>query len=457
MTIFRKKSVNSIFEESQKKLLKPTMKTIDLVLFGVGVIVGTGILVLTGAASAQAGPAVIFSFLIAGLACCLAALCYAELASAIPSSGGTYTYVYVAIGELVAHIMGWLMIGGYIIFAAAVANGWSSYFTRLLLGLGVDIPEKLIKIPAEGGIVNLPPIILVALLTIVLWNGASSSKLVNNILVTIKISIVLLFVVVGVFYVEPTNWTNNFSPTGFIGVMTAATTVLLAYLGFDAIATSSEETIDPGKSLPRAIIITMIICTSLYIIVCLILTGVVPYNELGQGDALAFVLEKVGQNTVAGVVTLGAVIGLMAGVLSCMFASIRVVYTMGRDGLIPKKFMQVNKNNVPSLSTWIVGVMTAILASFLPLGQLAELANLSAILSFALISYSTLAIAKLYPEIKRPFKVPAMPYIPVLSMLLFAALLYSVTLTTWIIVSIWTILGLIVYFSYSKKHSKEEK
>lgn len=454
MSIFRKKSIESILNESGKKTLTPTMRTIDLILFGIAAIVGGGILVLTGVASSKAGPAVVFSFLIAGLACGLAALCYAEMASAAPSSGSTYTYAYLSIGEFIAHNVGWVLIGGYLLTSATVANGWSGYFKSLMTGLGINIPEEFTKLPAAGGYGNIPALCVVLLMTFVLSRGTSSSKNTNNILAAVKISIVVLFVAVGIFYVEPTNWTANFAPTGATGVMLGATTVFFAYLGFDAISTSAEETINPQKSLPRAIVITLLICTTFYVIVCLVLTGMVPYEKLGIGNALAFALNEVGQGKAAGAISAGAVVGLMAGVLSFLFASVRIGFTMARDGLLPASLTKVNKKQVPGTLTWTLGILTALLAGFLPLGQLADLANVAAIISFALVSYATIAFRKSNPDAKRGFKVPAVPTIPIISIILFLALLYSVTATTWLVFFVWVAVGSVVYFTYSKHHSK---
>ena len=401
MQIFRKKTIEKVFGESEKKTLRPTLRTMDLILLGIGSVIGSGILVLTGEAASKAGPSVIFSFLIAGLACGLTALCYAELSSTIPSSGSVYTYSYITLGEIVAHCMGWLLAGSYIIAGAAIANGWSSYFKSLLEGFGIILPKKFTTLPSEGGYGSI-----------------------------LAITVVLL-------------------------IMIGATTVFFAYLGFDTISTSAEETINPQKALPRAIIITLLICTVFYIIVCLVITGMVPFSQLGKGDALAYVLGVVGQDKVAGIVSLGAVIGLLSGPLGTMFAAVRILFTMSRDGLLPKKLSSLNKSGVPGPTTIGVGLLMAILTGFLPLGQLADLANVSYIIAFMLVSYSMFVIRREYPNVKRGFTMPGMPYLPIISILLFIVLLYGIQFSTWIIFGCWILVGLAIYFSYSVNHSKE--
>lgn len=456
MQIFRKKTLEKVLGESGKKTLRPTLKTMDLILLGIGSVIGSGILVLTGEAASKSGPSVIFSFLIAGLACGLTALCYAELSSTIPSSGSVYTYSYITLGEVVAHCMGWLLAGSYIIAGAAIANGWSSYFKSLLEGFGIIIPKEYTTLPSEGGYGNVLAMTVVLLITIVLFKGTKSSKFVNNFMVAIKILVILLFVLVGIFYIAPTNWTDNFAPQGISGVMIGATMVFFAYLGFDTISTSAEETINPQKALPQAIIITLFLCTVFYIIVCLVITGMVPFTQLGKGDALAYVLGKVGQGKLAGVVSLGAVIGLLSGPLGTMFAAVRVLYTMSRDGLLPRQLSILNRSGIPGSTTIGVGLLMTILTGFLPLGQLADLANVSYIIAFALVSYSTFIIRRDYPNAKRGFTMPGMPYLPMISILLFIVLLYGIQLSTWKIFGCWILVGLAIYFIYSKNHSKEK-
>lgn len=454
MNIWRKKDVASVLDENENSSITPTMSTFDLVLFGVGAIIGSGIMVLTGIASAEAGPAVIFSFLIAGAACGLAGLCYAEMASAVPSSGSTYTYTYLAVGELVAHCIGWVLVGGYVLTAATIASGWSGYFSSLLEGFGLHLPRALMTIPANGGLGNYPAMLVVLLITWLLSRGTSSSKLVDDLLVLIKLGIIVLFVVVGAFYIHPVHWTANFAPTGFSGVMGAATTVFFTYLGFDAISTSAEDAKNPQKSLPRAIIITLIICTLLYMIVCLVMTGVVSYTRLGHGDALAFVMRAIHQDLAAEIISLGAVIGLMAGILSFVYASVRISNEMAIDGLLPQRLAKRNSRGVPVYFTWGVGILTALLTAYLPLTQLADLANVASILAFTLVCYATIVFRKQHPELPRGFEMPAVPLLPVVAIVIFVSLLWSIKLTTWLIFFTWLAIGIVIYFLYSYRHSR---
>lgn len=454
MNIWRKKDVTSVLDENEHSSVTPTMSTFDLVLFGVGAIIGSGIMVLTGIASAEAGPAVIFSFLIAGAACGLAGLCYAEMASTVPSSGSTYTYTYLAVGELVAHCIGWVLVGGYILTAATIASGWSGYFTSLLNGFGIHLSKAWLTIPANGGYGNYPAMLVVLLITALLSRGTSSSKFVDDILVLIKVGIIILFIVVGAFFIHPINWTAHFAPSGFSGVMGAATTVFFTYLGFDAISTSAEDAKNPQQSLPRAIIITLVVCTLLYMVVCLVMTGVVPYSTLGHGDALAFVMRSIHQGLVAEVISFGAVIGLMAGILSFVYASVRISNEMATDGLLPMRLAKRNSNGVPVYFTWGVGILTALLTAYLPLTQLADLANVASILAFTLVCYATIAFRKRYPELPRGFAMPAVPFLPILAIIIFISLLWSIKATTWLIFLAWLAIGLVIYFAYSYRHSR---
>lgn len=454
MNIWRKKDVTSVLDENEHSTVTPTMSTFDLVLFGVGAIVGSGIMVLTGIASAQAGPAVIFSFLIAGAACGLAGLCYAEMASTVPSSGSTYTYTYLAVGELVAHCIGWVLVGGYVLTAATIASGWSGYFSSLLSGFGIHISKAWMSIPAAGGYGNYPAMFVVLLITWILSRGTSSSKFVDDILVLIKIGIIVLFIAVGAFYIHPIHWTAHFAPTGFSGVMGAATTVFFTYLGFDAISTSAEDAKNPQKSLPAAIIITLIVCTLLYMVVCLVMTGVVSYTRLGHGDALAYVMRAIHQGLAAEIISLGAVIGLMAGILSFVYASVRISNEMAIDGLLPMQLAKRNAKGVPVYFTWGVGILTAVLTAYLPLTQLADLANVASILAFTLVCYATIVFRKQYPELPRGFAMPAVPFLPILAIIIFISLLWSIKPVTWLIFACWLAVGLVIYFAYSYRHSR---
>ncbi|HHQ8914984.1 TPA: amino acid permease, partial [Bacillus cereus] len=319
--LLKKKSVTQLLEHNQSKTLTKTLGAFDLIMLGVGSIVGTGVLVLTGLVAARdAGPAVIFSFVLAAIICGFIALCYAEIASTLPASGSVYTYSYATIGEFVAHLVGWSLLLIYIVATAAVAAGWTGYFHNLIKGFGLEIPKALVTIPSHGGIVNLPAVIITLILAWMLSRGTRESKRINNIMVLIKIGMILLFITVGIFYVKPTNWIP-IAPYGLSGIFTGGAAILFAFTGFDILATSAEEVKDPKRNLPIGIIASLIICTIIYIMVCLVMTGMVSYKELNVPEAMAYVMEVVGQGKVAGAIAAGAVIGLMAVIFSNMYAA----------------------------------------------------------------------------------------------------------------------------------------
>jgi APA family basic amino acid/polyamine antiporter len=456
-SLLRKKSISQLIQQSNQKTLKRSLSAFDLTLLGVGAIIGTGIFVLTGVVAAEsAGPALIISFILSGIACALAAFCYAEFASSVPVSGSVYTYSYATLGEIFAFLIGWDLMLEYLLATAAVATGWSAYFQALLEGFGIHLPSILTSSPGsgEGGIVNLPAIIIILLITALLSKGIKESSRVNNIMVFIKLAVIITFIFVGVFYVKPENWTP-FAPFGFEGIITGAATVFFAYLGFDAVATAAEEVKRPQRDVPIGIISSLFICTILYIVVSLILTGMVPYTQLNVADPVAFALQFVGQNSLAGIISVGAITGITTVLLVIMYAQVRVSFAMSRDGLLPKKLSIVHPTfKTPFQNTWITGFIAAMIAGFIDLTTLANLVNIGTLAAFTTVSIAIIVLRKSHPNLKRAFKVPFVPVLPVISALLCIYLMTSLPMTTWIAFVIWIGIGLIVYFAYARRHSK---
>ncbi|TPG71253.1 amino acid permease [Brevibacillus laterosporus] len=452
--LLRKKSVTDLLEQGQKKSLNKTLTSFDLSLMGIGAVLGTGVMVLTGIVAARdAGPAVILSFMIAALVCGFAAFCYSEFASTIPVSGSAYTYTYATLGEFVAHLMGWTLLSVYFLTTSAVAVGWSAYFNTLLTGFGWGLPEQLVSTPMQGGIINLPAVIIVLLITLVLSRGTKESKKFNNFMVLVKLVVILLFIVVGVFYVKPENW-SPFMPYGVDGIFAGAAAVFFAFLGFDAVSTSAEDCKNPQKALPVGIISSLVVCTILYVIVCLIMTGITSYKNLDVPEAMAYVLELVGQDSVAGIVAVGAVIGIMAVIFAYVYAGTRVIFAMSRDGLLPKRFSRVDKRSeTPVFSTWLTGLISGGIAGFVEIKELSNLANIGALLTFAMVALSVIVLRKTHPNLERGFKVPLVPLLPILTMVFCAFLMFNLPAATWMYFAIWIVIGTVVYFGYSKKHS----
>jgi basic amino acid/polyamine antiporter, APA family len=454
--IFRKKSINTMIAQSRKVELNRTLGLFDLIFLGVGCVIGTGIFVVTGIVAAQsAGPAIIISFIIAGIACALAALCYAEFSSVAPLSGSVYTYTYATMGEIFAFLIGWDLMLEYVLAISAVATGWSAYFRSLIEGFGIHFPKIISTAPGTGtgGVVDLPAVIIILLITALVSRGVKESTRFNNVMVFIKLAIILIFIFVGVKYVKPENWTP-FAPFGFKGIVTSAATVFFAYIGFDVIATASEEVKKPKRDMPIGIIASLAICTILYIAVSLVLTGMVPYTHLNVGDPVALALKYVGQNRLAGLISVGAVVGITTVLLALIFAQVRLSFAMSRDGLLPKGLAKVHKKyKTPFSNTWLTGFVAAGIAGFVDLTTLAHLVNMGTLAAFTLISIAIIVLRKKHPEIKATFRVPFVPVLPAISALFCLYLSISLPAITWISFGIWLTVGTFVYFCYGRKHS----
>ncbi len=463
--IFRVKPIDILIKESKGKegeqhSLKRELGAFELTALGIGAIIGTGIFVLTGVAAAKySGPALILSFIISGLACSFAALCYAEFASIVPVSGSAYTYGYAALGELWAWIIGWDLILEYTVAIAAVAIGWSGYIVSLLKSAGITLPLFLTNAPGvSGGVINLPAMLIIALITGLLIRGVKESARLNNIIVVIKISVVLIFIAIGVFHIKPANW-NPFLPYGWSGVFRGAAIVFFAYIGFDAVSTAAEEVKNPQKDLPKGIIYSLVICTALYIIVSAVLTGMVPYLKFKEASApVAFALSQVGINWGSALVSVGAVCGITSVTLVMMYGQTRVFFAMSRDGLLPKTFGSVHKKfGTPVKSTILVGIVTAVLAGFTTISEVAELTNIGTLFAFVIVSAAVIVLRKKRPDLKRPFKCPWVPVIPLMGILSCLYLIIVLPRVTQIRFVVWLVIGLIIYFLYSRKHSTLNK
>ncbi|MFD1471601.1 APC family permease [Companilactobacillus mishanensis] len=447
----RRKAIDDLMCAGNDK--PKTLGLFDLTIMGVGAIIGTGILVLTGiVAATDAGPGVVFSFLIAALASALIGLCYSELTTTIPSSGSAYVYSWITMGEQIAFFSGWTLLGVYITTTATVANGWTGYVASFLREIGINLPHSLTQSPFTGGLVNLPAVLIVLLITLLLTRGMSESKVVNNVLVLVKIGIIILFVIVGAFSVKSSNW-KPFLPYGVKGIFTGASTVFFSFLGFDALATSAEDCKHVQKNLPIAIIASLTISTVLYIIVSLVMTGDVQYNLLNVPEAMSFVLITIKHPIVAQIVSAGAILGILAVILAFIYASSNIAMSMSRGGFLPPIFSKLNsKTQTPNRSLWLIGITTAVCAGFLDIKNLATFANVGSLCIFFIISLAVLLLRKQHPELKRSFKVPFGVVIPILSALVCLLLLFNLPASAWIKYIGWLAIGLVLYFAYSKSH-----
>lgn len=455
--IFWKKPIDQLLEVSSgKKGLKKVLGTTGLLLMGIGAIIGAGIFILTGIASANySGPALIISFAIAGTACFFTALCYAEFASMVPVAGSAYTYSYVTLGEIFAWIIGWDLILEYLVIVAAVAVGWSGYIVNIFITLGIILPAQLINPPGfQGGLINLPAVLVIALITWLLLRGTKESSQFNTVIVIIKLSVILLFISIGVNYINPANY-HPFLPYGWSGVFKGAAIIFFAYIGFDAITTAAEEVKNPQKTFPIAIIGSLIISSILYIVVAAVLNGMVPYYLFKDTAApVAFALERVGISWADIIISIGALCGITSVLLVGFFGQTRVFFAMSRDGLLPQLFSKIHKDfKTPTNSIILVGVVAAVIAAFVPITQIAELVNIGTLAAFIIVAAAVIILRRQRPELERPFKTPLVPLVPVLAIISCLFLVAELPTITHLRFVIWLAIGLVVYYFYGRKKS----
>ena len=461
MSIFRVKPIADIIENSERKKLTKSLGALDLVLLGIGCIIGMGIFVLTGVGAAKyAGPGIVLSFVLSGTACIFAALIYAELASMVPVAGSAYTYTYASLGEAAAWIIGWNLILEYAVAAGAVASGWSGYVTGIFEAAGHALPYSLTHAPnwfgesdKPAGIMNLPAILVTIFVTTMLFFGTAKSAKFNMVLVLVKLCTLTLFLVLAVPNIHVENW-NPFLPYGLSGVATGAAVIFFAYIGFDAVSTSAEECRNPNRDLPIGLIGSLLICTVLYILVAGSLTGIVSYKLLDNAEPLAFALRQIGYNFGSVLVAVGAIAGLTTVLLVLIYGQTRIFFAMSRDQLLPEKFATIHpKFGTPYIMTIATGALVAVVAGFAPLHVIAELSNIGTLSAFVIVAVGVLVLRKSNPDANRPFRCPAIWFVGIGAIVSCGYLMISLPATTWERFGIWSFIGILVYAFYSYRKS----
>lgn len=478
-----KKSISKLVSEAEQSgegTLKRTLTSSGLVALGVGAIIGAGLFSLTGIAAADhAGPAVMLSFIIAAVGCAFAGLCYAEFASMIPVAGSAYTYSYATMGEFMAWIIGWDLVLEYALAAATVAVSWSQYVNEFCLILGIQLPPDLLAGPWEGGIINLPAILIVCLLSLLLMRGTQESSFVNNILVVLKVGVVLLFIVLGWQFINPANhsplipinpgeelvkqgklgfwefWnSSDRGHFGWSGVLQAAGVVFFAFIGFDAVSTAAQEAKNPKKGMPIGIIGSLVICTVLYVLFSYVMTGLANYTEFsGDAKPVATAFGKTGYHFLNTAMILTIIAGYTSVILVMLLGQSRVFYSMSKDGLLPKAFSDLSKRQTPWKTNLIFMAFVSVFAGFVPVSDLGHMVSIGTLFAFALVCIGVLVLRKTNPELDRPFRTPFVPVIPILGVLVCVLLMAGLPIESWERLGIWMVIGVILYFIYGKKNS----
>ena len=473
MSLFTKKSIDSLRADAESNTLRRALGPLNLTTLGIGSIIGTGIFVLTGTAASQnAGPALIISMIIAGVGCAFAGLCYAEFSAMIPVAGSAYTYAYATMGELLAWIIGWDLILEYALATATVAVGWSGYFRSLLADAGLHLPAALSGAPGETvaiaggvaghGLINLPAAVIVMLVSGLLVIGIKQSANTNTALVIIKFMVLVVFVIAGAAYVNMDNLkpfippnTGSFGHFGWSGVLRGAGVMFFAYIGFDAVSTAAQEAKNPQRDMPIGILASLAICTLLYIAVAIVLMGIVAYPKLNVADPLAVGIDATGLRWFSPFIKVSALFGLFSTMLVTLIGQTRIFFTMSRDGLLPTVFQRVHPTfRTPHISTMLTGSVVAVAAALLPINVLSILVSMGTLLAFVLVSLGILILRKTAPELKRPFRTPFLPWVPILATLFCLAQMLSLPVQTWVRLVIWLVIGLSVYFLYGKRHAE---
>lgn len=471
-SITTRKSVRDIISDGEAHALPKSLSAFSIVALGIGCIIGAGIFVLTGTAAANyAGPGIMISFVIGGIACAFVGLCYAELAALLPVSGSTYTYTYATLGEVFAWIIGWDLILEYAMGAATVGAGWSGYLVKFLSHLGIHIPPQFAIDPfsvvklADGteihGIINLPAAFIILFITGLLMLGTKESARLNNIMVLIKLAVVVAFIALGIAYVNPSNWhplvpenTGEFGKFGWSGVLRGASVVFFAFIGFDAVSTAAQEARNPQRDMPIGILGSLVICTILYVLVAAVMTGIVPYPQLNVSAPIAVAVEAMHLHWFSILIEVGALAGLTTVVLVLLYGQSRIFFTMARDGLLPQSFCTVHpKYGTPYRSLAIVGVIVAAISSLTPIDKLGEMVSIGTLFAFILVCGAVIYLRRSDADIARPFKTPGVPFVPVLGVLFCLVLMAGLPLDTWLRLIIWLVIGLAIYFGYGRYHS----